>query len=71
MLSAHNVFSLMGDTCKWNATVNTFLSTHNPSWLMDFYQILDQVTEGVNANQNSNPEDVPVGLPVGIVSDQR
>ncbi len=61
----------MGDTCKWNATVDAFLPTHNPSRLMDFYQIFYQVTEGVNANQNSNPEDVPVGLPIGIVLDQR
>jgi hypothetical protein len=61
----------MGDTCKWNATVDAFLLTHDPSWLMDFYQIFDQVTEGVNANQNSNPEDVPVGLPVRVVLDQR
>jgi hypothetical protein len=60
MPSAHIVFSLMGDTCKWNTTVDAFLSTHNLSWLMDFYQIFDQVTEEVNANQNSNPEDVPI-----------
>jgi hypothetical protein len=70
MPSAHIVFFLMGDTCKWNATVNAFLSTHDPSQLMDFYQIFDQVTEEVNANRNSNPEDVPVGLPVGVISDQ-
>jgi hypothetical protein len=24
MPSAHNVFSSMGDTCKWNATVDAF-----------------------------------------------
>jgi hypothetical protein len=38
---------------------------------MNFYQIFDQVPEGVNANWNSNPEEVPVGLPVGVVLDQR
>jgi hypothetical protein len=69
--SAHIMFSFMGDTCKWNATVDAFLSTHNPSWLMDFNQIFDQVREEVNANRNSNPEDVPVGLLVGVVLDQR
>jgi hypothetical protein len=37
---------------------------------MDFYQIFDQVTEGVNANLNSDPEDVSVGSPVHIVLDQ-
>ncbi len=31
----HNALSLMGDTCKWNATVNTFLLTHNLSWLRE------------------------------------
>jgi hypothetical protein len=71
MPSAHNVYSSMGDTCKGNATIDTFLSTHNPSWLMDFYQIFIQVSKGVNATRNSNPEKVPVGLPVGIISDQR
>jgi hypothetical protein len=71
MPSAHNVFSSMGDTCKWNTNVNAFLSTHNPSRLMDFYQIFDQVLEGVNANWNSDPEEVPAGLPVGIILDQR
>jgi hypothetical protein len=70
MPSAHIMFSLMGETCKWNGTINAFLSTHNPSQLMDFYQIFDQVTERLNANQNSNPEDVPVVLPVGVISDQ-
>jgi hypothetical protein len=70
MPSAHIMFSLMGETCKWNATVDAFLSTHDPSQLMEFYQIFDQVTEKVNANQNSNPEDVPVVLPVGVISDQ-
>ncbi len=69
--SAHIMFSLMGETCNWNATVNAFLSTHNPSRLMDFYQIFDQVTERVNVNWNSDPEDVPVVLPVGVMSDQR
>jgi hypothetical protein len=71
MPSAHIMFSSMGETCKWNATVNAFLSTHDPSRLMDFYQIFDQVTVRVNANRNSNPEDVPVVLPVGVISDQR
>jgi hypothetical protein len=70
MPSAHIVFSLMGDTCEWNATINAFLLTHDPSWLMDFYQIFDQVTEGVNANWNSDPDYVPVGSPVGVVLDQ-
>jgi hypothetical protein len=60
MPSAHNVFSWMGDTCKWNATIDTFLLTHDPTRLMDFYQIFDQVTEGVNANRNCNSEEVPV-----------
>jgi hypothetical protein len=69
MPSAHDVFSLMGDTYKWNATVDAFLSTHNSRRLMDFYQIFDQVPEGVDANWNSNPEEVPVRLPVGIVLD--
>ncbi len=45
MPSAHIMFSLMGETCKWNATVDAFLLTHNPSCLMHFYQIFDQVTE--------------------------
>jgi hypothetical protein len=71
MPSTHIVFSLMGDTYEWNATVDAFLSTHDPSWLMVFYQIFDQFTEAVNANWNSDPEDVPVGSPVGVVSDQR
>jgi hypothetical protein len=61
----------MGDTCKWNATVDDFLSTHSPSWLMDYCQILDQVPEGVNENRNSDPEEVPVGLAVSIISHQR
>jgi hypothetical protein len=71
MPSTHIMFSLTGDTCEWNAPANAFLLTHNPSWLMNFYQIFDHVTEGVNTNRNSNPEDVPVGSPVGVVSDQR
>ncbi len=70
MTSAHIMFSSMGETCKWNATVDAFLLTHNPSWLMNFYQIFDQVTARVNANRN-NAEDVPVVLPVGVISDQR
>jgi hypothetical protein len=41
MPSAHIMFSLMGEPCKWNATLDAFLSTHNPSWLMGFYQIFD------------------------------
>jgi hypothetical protein len=61
----------MGDTCKWNATIDAFLLNHDPSRLMDFYQIFDQVPEGVNTTQNSNPEGVPIGPPVGIVSRQR
>ncbi len=36
MTSAHNVYSLMGDTCEWNATIDAFLLTHDPSQLMDF-----------------------------------
>jgi hypothetical protein len=59
MPSAHIMFSLMGETCKYNATVDAFLSTHNPSRLMDFYQIFDQVIERVNANRNSNPVPTP------------
>jgi hypothetical protein len=71
MPSAHITYSLMGETCKWYTIVDAFLSTHDPSRLMDFYQIFDQVTERVNANRNSNPEDVLVVLPVGVISDQR
>jgi hypothetical protein len=67
MPSAHIMFSLMGETCKRNAAIDAFLSTHDPSQLMDFYQIFGQVTERVNAIWNSNPEDVPVVLPVGVV----
>ncbi len=61
----------MGDTCKWNATIDAFLLTRDPSQQMDFYHIFDQIPDGVNANVKSNPEEVPVGSPVGIVSDQR
>jgi hypothetical protein len=61
---------LIGYTCKWNATVNSFVSTHDPSRLMDFYQIFDQVLGGVNVNQNSDPEEVPVGSPISIILDQ-
>jgi hypothetical protein len=71
MPSSHNMFSSMGDTCEWNATISALLSTHNPRWLVDFYQIFDQVPEGVNANRNKDPEEVPVGLPVSIVLRQR
>jgi hypothetical protein len=71
MSSAHIMFSLMGETCKWNVTVDAFLSTHDPSWLIDFYQIFDRVTEKINANRNSDPKDVPVVLPVEVILDQR
>jgi hypothetical protein len=71
MPSSHNVFSSMGDTCEWNATTNAFLSIHNPCWPVDFYQIFDQIPEGVNAIRNRDPDEVPVGLPVGIVLRQR
>jgi hypothetical protein len=71
MPSAHIMFSSMGETCKWNTTVDAFLLTHDPSRLMDSYQIFHQVTERVNANRNSNPEDVSVVLPVGVILDQR
>jgi hypothetical protein len=36
------------DNHEWNAVVNTFLSDHNPSRVMDFYQIFDRISEGVH-----------------------
>ncbi len=36
------------DNHDWNAIVSTFLLDHNPSRVMDFYQIFDGIPEGVN-----------------------
>ena len=38
------------DNHEWNAVVNTFLSDHDPSRVMDFYQIFDRISEGVHKN---------------------
>jgi hypothetical protein len=66
-----NRFSCMSDTCEWNVTVDNFLSTHDPSCIVNFYQMFDKVPEGVNDNWHSNPEGaVPVGSPVGVGSCQ-
>ncbi len=50
-------------------TIDNFLSTHDPSCFVNFYQIFDKVPEGVNDNCHSNPEGaVPVESPVGVGS---
>jgi hypothetical protein len=36
------------DNHDWNALVSTFLLDQDPSRVMDFYQIFDQIPQGVN-----------------------
>jgi hypothetical protein len=38
------------DNHEWNTVVDTFLSDHDPSRVMDFYQIFDRISEGVHKN---------------------
>ncbi len=38
------------DNHEWNAVVDTFLSDHDPSRVMDFYQIFDRILQGVHKN---------------------